>query len=263
VPYGVSWREDGQELALPGFLGAIRLRPDGSSLTQLPSMLGQYQFWSAAWGPGQALAAGSFEGVLNWSNGGSDKCSPPLGDWIYATGWSPDGEHLAGGLKDGSVHIFSRSNCKEVSIKRPFHRPVTGLSWGRGGLAASSIGAQNVELYYDDSGDSVEFSDKSFDFSDSPVDVPSSTIWGGVQWSPDGKVLATLDEHGVLALWKDNPWVQTFQSPEKGAFIASAALSHDGEVARSSYYTVYLWHRLPDGKWRLEPIPPRTYMDMT
>jgi WD40 repeat protein len=69
------------------------------------------------------------------------------------------------------------------------------------------------------------------------------TVSGGVQWRPDGQVLATLDQYGLVTLWKDNRLLKTFTAPRKIA-VNDAALSPDGQLlASASNNGINLWRQ--------------------
>jgi WD40 repeat protein len=259
--YGISWRPDSQELAFATFAhGLVVLKPndtrlqvlkqDGTWLDQgLPTDFNN-QVWggvlSVSWShePQGLLAAGSLDGTVRWGNpdDGSLACKARLGSWPMSMSWSPDGKSLAVGLRDNTVRLLSE-DCKSGQPEhelRGHTARVTGVSWSNDWrLATASEQDRTVRLW-----------DKEGTVLDT-FHIP--TVWGGVQWRPDGQVLATLDQYGLVRLWKDNPLVKTFTAPAQAA-ITDAALSSDGLIlASASGNGITLWRQDRDNKWRSEP----------
>ena len=259
--YGISWRPDGQELAFATFThGLVVSNPDGTRLQvlkqdgtwldrALPTDFNNqvwHQVWSVSWSyePQHLLAAGSLDGTVRWGNpeDGSLACKAPLGTWPMSMSWSPDGKSLAVGLSDNSVRLLPE-DCKSGQRGRVLSghtARVTGVSWSSDWrLATASEGDRTVRLW-----------DKEGTLLDT-FHIP--TVWGGVQWRPDGKVLATLDQYGLVRLWKDNPVVKTFTAPAHAA-ITDAALSPDGLIlASASGKGINLWRQDRDNRWPSEP----------
>ncbi len=245
--YGISWRPDGQELALASIIdGVVLFKPDGNRFSPLPELKSQVwpelksQVWTVSWGPEpqHTLAAGGFLGtVIMWNT--ASPCKVPLGNWIWSMSWRPDGKSLAVGLGDHTVRLLLR-DCKEGPRLNGHTEPVTGVSWSSDcRLATASGGDRTVKLW-----------DKEGTLLDT---FQCPTVMGGVQWRPDGQVLATLDQYGLVRLWKDNPLLKTFIGPAHAA-VNDAALSPDGHIlACASDNGINLWRQDQDHKWLSKP----------
>jgi WD40 repeat protein len=258
--YGISWRPDGQELAFATFNHGLAIsKPDGTRLQMLkqdgtwfdralPADFNDQtwsQVWSVSWShePQHLLAAGSLMSTVRWGNpdDGSLACKAS-GSWPWSMSWSPDGKSLAVGFGDNTVRLLP-ADCKPGQpehVLSDHTAPVTGLSWSSDWrLATASEQDRTVRLWNKEG---------------RPLDtfhVP--TVRGGVQWRPDGQVLATLDQYGLVRLWKDNPLVKTFTAPAR-AKIQGAALSPDGLIlASASGNGIAVWRQDRDNRWPSEP----------
>jgi WD40 repeat protein len=255
--YGISWRPDGQELAFATFThGLVVSKPDGTRLqvlkpddTWTTDFNNQVwsQVWSVSWShePQHLLAAAGSDGTVRWGNpdDGSLACRASPGSYPFSMSWSPDGKSLAVGLQDNTVRVLAE-DCKSGQLGHvlPGHTaPVTGVSWSSDWrLATASEKDRTVRLW---------------DKQGTPLDsfhIP--TVRGGVQWRPDGQVLATLNPYGLVRLLKDNPLVKTFTVPGHAA-IWEAALSPDGRILASALpgKGLNLWRQERDNRWPSEP----------
>lgn len=245
--YGISWRPDGQELALASFNhGVMVLRPDG---TQLDSPLNlKQQVWSVAWSPApqHLLAAGGFPGTVMWQTpyNSSSPCHVQLGPWIESMSWRPDGKSLAVGLRDGTVRLLS-ADCTE-SEQAPGLTgrtgPVSGVSWSSDRRLVTASEQDGTVTLWDKEGMLM-------------ATFPVPTVQGGVQWRPHGKVFATVDRSGLVRLWTDNPRLETLTGRAHAA-VTDAALSPDGRIlASASNESINLWRQDQHGRWPSEPHP--------
>jgi WD40 repeat protein len=239
--YGISWRPDGQELAEASRLkGVVLLKPDGVPVHS-PLRLDNF-VWSVSWSPEpqHLLAAADLHGAVMWENPNdpSSPCKLSLGFWNYSMSWRPDGQYLAVGLDDKSVRLLAH-DCKEASRLNGHTEPVTSVSWSSDWrLATASKKDRTVRLWSKDGAPLETFH--------------VLTVHGGVQWRPDGQVLATLDQsgqQGLVRLWKDNPFMQIFFEPAQ-APINDAKLSPDGKLlAVASDKSTSLWREDQNHKW--------------
>jgi WD40 repeat protein len=256
--YGISWRPDGQELAFATLTRGLAvskpdgtrlqvLKPDGTWTTDFNNELWG-QVWSVSWShdPQHLLAAASLDGTVRLGNpdDGSLACKSPLRYYPRSMSWSPDGKSLAVGLDNSTVQLLSE-DCKLGPVLSGHTARVTGVSWSNDWrLAAASDQDRTVRLW---------------DKEGTPLDtfhIP--TVWGGVQWRPDGQDFATLDQYGdqygLVRLWKDNPFVKTFAVPAQPA-IWDATLSPDGRILASASANggLNLWRQDRDNRWPSEP----------
>ena len=86
--------------------------------------------------------------------------------------------------------------------------------------------------------------------------LPSSTI-GGVQFSPDGRVLATADDHGAVQLWDPRSGKQR-GALETGDFVSALAFDRDRRLATVSNEDLDLWDLR-----RRQPLATETFATRT
>jgi WD40 repeat protein len=183
--------------------------------------------------------------------------------------WSPDGKSLAFvSGPDEVTSLIPDSNSRELIHRNQSdaqnNDEILSLGWKppNGETLATSSRNGRIEFFDLQSKQflpSVETGDQGL-YGIRPLDtfhIP--TVMGGVRWSPDGQVLATLDHYGLVRLWKDNPLLKKFIAPALSQ-VNDAALSPDGKIlAFASGQGITLWREDQFHKWLLEPnsLPSR------
>jgi WD40 repeat protein len=114
--------------------------------------------------------------------------------------FSPDGQHLAGGLRDGSIQIWEASEGKEKTTLQAHQGAVGGLAFSSDGLRLASGG----------------LTDKSIKIWDPLSGRQYLTLRGHasrVLWlafGPDDKRLLS-HEYGIVKIWDGRPLAERWK----------------------------------------------------
>jgi WD40 repeat protein len=175
-----------------------------------------------------------------------------VGKIIESVAWRPDGTALAVGLSDGSVQLFNvePGGCTKGPLRTGADGIVSSLSWSSEGRLATASEEDKEIRWWDIKG-------RLSGTSDIPTDTfYMPTVWGGIQWSPDGKILAVLDKFGSVRLLKGNQLLRTL-TVGSHAVVKGAALNFDGDVlAAASDDGIYFWRQAQNHTWQPEPFIP-------
>jgi WD40 repeat protein len=258
--WGMSWRPDGGELvAIPApNRGVVLLAPDNTQLDSPPLTNPNHpnHVYRVSWGPQPKpwLAAGdlNFEVRLFDPENRRQIYCDKVSNYILSVAWRPDGTALAVGLSDGTVQLFNvePGSCTKGPLRTGLDGNVSGLSWGSGGQLATASDEDKEIRWWGIKG-------TLSDTSDIPTDTfYMPTVPGGVQWSPDGEILAVLDKSGSVRLLKGNQLLRTLTAGSH-AIVKTAALNLDGDVLAAAVDGgIYLWRQAQNHTWQPEPFIP-------
>ena len=232
----VTWRSSGYRLASGSLDGRILvwdmserkvtavLEDDGAAITDV------------AWHPdGQHLASSAADGTVQIWNVSSKSIETTVGydNTVPVTGlaWSPDGALLAIGFDMGIVIVWDAESKRELHRLRtgiPFPIMVNDLAWQPNGDKLAAAIGNSVFVWNANSGQLL----RDFNRHDDQV-------WD-VDWSPDGKSLASGAEDGRIIVWR-----LVGSEPEKilmsdGGAVYALAWHPDGRKIASSGFNVHV-----------------------
>ena len=163
----------------------------------------------------------------------------------FSHDFSTDGALLAIGEREGEVHIYHVGSWRE---RNHFHAgaPAVLLRFHPANnivLAVAGKSANKIQLYNAFSGT-----------SDRALAIPAGLEC--LEWSPDGKLIATAvnaGRTGIIYIWDTASGGQLFAMKGHEDFVHNLAFSHDGRVLASTSWdgTLRLWDPLV-GKQLLE-----------
>jgi WD40 repeat protein len=188
--HAVAYRPDGKLLATGGMDGTIRVWDPASG--KLVRMLVGNPVSSLSWSKdGMILAAGSPQPHRTslWDvDTGRLLGRQPVGPIVS---WSPDGQTLAGVDRAGpALHLWDAATGKDRSY---------GFN-GRGQALAWSLDSKTIAVGLDDS--TARLWDVASGKETHKLEGHEAPQVGGVAWSPDGKRILTVANHGKsFHLW--------------------------------------------------------------
>jgi WD40 repeat protein len=122
--------------------------------------------------------------------------------WFYAASFSPDGRLFALGSWEGDTRLFETAAAKEVARLKGILGSVWGVGFSPDGrllmTGHGSGGSESVALW-DMEGDSHE---KLLMLEG------QGSMFEAVAFSPDGNVLAAVNQRGVMHLWRAPSWAE-------------------------------------------------------
>jgi hypothetical protein len=228
LSYSVAWSPDGRFLAAGGDNGIVRLWDIANSM-ELRAIRGpQAHIHGLAWRPylPHTLAVGDHEGNLQlWEvrrRSSTEPAAPsPLeghGGAIYSLAWSPDGQTLASGSGDRTIHL-TRPGDETQQFLQGHADWVRRLTWHPNGtLLASSSGDQSVCIW---------------DCATTSLSTRLSGHSGwvrGLEWSADGSVLISGGGDGRVRIWDSLEHTQLRELGGSLGMINDLALRPDGRV---------------------------------
>ncbi len=192
----LAWCSDGRTLASGDAAGVVRLwdAKTGQARREFRHDAGVY---GVSFSPdGTQLASGGQDRkVTVWdTQGGESRFSLQGTTWIKCVGFSRDGTQLAGGCDDGRLHVWNLATRKRVTLPGHPGAWVAGLSWAPDGhrLACTLLDDPpnpRISIWDTDSGQLI---------------MSLTGQAGGsrsVDWSPDGRYLATGDDEQTVRIW--------------------------------------------------------------
>ncbi|MBD2342379.1 hypothetical protein H6G64_36330 [Calothrix sp. FACHB-156] len=179
------------------------------------------------------FAFGSEDGTISiWDK----KQLKELASWeghtgdVYSIQFSPNGETITSGGKDGTVKLWSL-NGGEIKTIRRNGKPVFAISFSPDGKIIAAAGAdKNVELW------SLQ-GQQLFTLKGHRENIFS------IQFSPDGQTIASGSEDGIIKLWRlDGQEIKTIHAHTGN--VMSISFSPEGKIIASGGFdkTVKLWN---------------------
>ena len=276
------------DLPTPTPLPATATPEPPSIFSGAPVKVGRGQILDAAFlpdGDSQAIALGWANGVSLVTLDGTERWWQPTNALLIALDASPQGDHIAAVLEDGSVVVLAAETgaMQQYAASRPYvYWSDIAFSPDGQQIAFQSIGPQR--------GDSIYLLDlRTNELKEVPQSRIDSTVRPFLVWSPDGQTItqAALGEECSRLVNRDTgeteltlktettcyaPWTIAFApdgqkiavalptggdpaisidflQPDNGEVIASFA----GNVLTLPDQTVHTLHFSPDGRWLATP----------
>ena len=164
-------------------------------------------------------------------------------DWARWLGWSSDGAKLAGGGKDGTVHVWETVSGRKLHVLRGHKSPIWSVAFSGGGTRVAAWGEDGT----------VEIWDANTGRLTAEVAHPGGVHAGA--WSPDDQLLASGHFDGTVTVSGTHAGdkIVTLRGHVQG--INRVVWSPDGTrlASASQDFTARIWN-VALGKMVLGPL---------
>src|SRR5262249_43662290 len=157
-----------------------------------------------------------------------------VGVWSIAI--SPDGRMLATGMQSGEIKLWEIASGKERTVLRKHNHGVVSLAFSPDGQVLASGGRDKAVKLWDlvaGKNTATWSPDGSTDGKDIASNLNFNDV-SAVQFSPDGKTLATGSGDTDIRLWEVASRKKTATLRGHSSKVASLAFSPDGKTLASA-----------------------------
>lgn len=138
-------------------------------------------------------------------------------DSFKAIAWRPDGQVIAVGLQNGSLHLIDTQSLKTISKLKPFEGAIHHIAWN----------PEGTEMAVSAAHPSIRLVDAATGEIRHQLEAHAFEVWG-LDWSPDGGRLASAGADGQVIVW-DPRHQRALVSFRLDSEVRSVAWSHDGK----------------------------------
>jgi len=198
----VSWSPDGTKIVSAGWDNKLKIWDASTGVELKTIQRDSLWFESVSWSPdGQSIVAGHKDGTVYVINAKTWKTVNVLyghngshSGGVPSVSWSPDGTMIASGGRDESKVLIW--NFAGELLQQMDDQPLTvfGLNWSIDSTMIASSG-EGRDVIITEAATGVELLRLG-------KHKPSTCC---VAWSPNGKMLATVDADGVIKIWAIRP----------------------------------------------------------
>ena len=189
----LAWSADGAYLASSAGKILRLWSPDGTLIREYPAQ--DSTIASIAWHPlREELAAASYGGVVFFSAGSGDQVRKL--DWkgsILALAWSPDGEMIATGNQDSSVHFWFMSSREDLHMAG-YPLKVKSLSWSADSRYLATSGSIYVVVWDCSGAGPGDTTPDELEFHEAAISQ--------LAFRREGRLLASGGADGAVAVWR-------------------------------------------------------------
>ncbi|KAI8818765.1 WD40 repeat-containing protein [Fimicolochytrium jonesii] len=222
-----------------------RVKTEPEKVLDAPGLLDDYYLNLLDWSTTNMLAIALENTVYLW-NGTTGVASPlrqssRQDTYISSLQWAPDGSHLAVGLSEGEIEIWSLESMKKMRTMRGRASRVGVLSWDKNVL---SSGARDGSIWNHDV--------RQANHRTAQLMAHESDVCG-LKWRPDGMFLASGGNDNQVVIWDARSSLPKFTKQDHTAAVKALAwcpwqLNTLATGGGSHDRTVHFWNVATAGK---------------
>ncbi|KAI8998131.1 WD40-repeat-containing domain protein [Gaertneriomyces semiglobifer] len=192
-----------------------RIKIEPEKILDAPGLSDDYYLNLLDWSSTNMLAIALENTVYLWNGNtgeASQLCQVARNDqYVASVQWAPDGSHLAVGLSEGDVEIWSLESLKKMRTMRGRTSRVGVLSWDKNVL---SSGARDGSIWNHD----VRIAQHRV----AQLIQHESDVCG-LKWRPDGQFLASGGNDNQVVIWDARSSIPKFTKTEHMAAVKALA----------------------------------------
>jgi WD40 repeat protein len=220
IVVAVAWSPDGQFIASTGNVGPTQIwfARTGNVLATVrdpgkgPSARSELATRGLSWSPGSRYLAliGDDGAVKIWDLHAGEFCRTIR---VYASGGEAeasqavafDGQRVAFSDATNAVYVFDAFTGEELAVCTGHTSWVYALAWSPGGSRLVSGSNDGTARVWDIRGGGAQLAVLDEGVARTGEHVPGETVLA-VDWSRDGRYIATAGLRGVVSLWDASSW---------------------------------------------------------
>lgn len=204
VLHSGNWLSSNQPPAASRAAARRKVSDLPSKMLDAPDIVDDFYLSVLSWGSNNIIAVGLMGTLYSWNATNSDigiiTELNRTGDFISSVKWSPDGRTIAVGSASAELRLYDAETFKCTRFFDRHDQRISTISWqGSSNPSIFTSGDRHGEIWYHDTraGPSEFIKGRRWSDQSHSQDVC------GMQWSGDGRFLATGSNDNLLMVWDE------------------------------------------------------------